>query len=483
MKQKQMVYILFIIVFVVIIYLLYAFYFKNTYYSDYLCIGAGVSNAYLCYELNKRNIYRGTVMVLEKSERFGGRIKSEYTNMLIQNKPEVGYDELGAMRLFDIPQMKKIFDLLKEFGLKTIKVSLEDSENIFYYNGQQYLKKEAVLSNGIKVSEFEEYMTTNIKNAYPGIDFNDIFDYEEFRDMNIKQLFSKYGQANKEDIKMWIAYSGYDYNLDNTQISTWLYEKNFYNTVDKEKQYYVVDGMIAFVKKLFEQSNAEIIYDTKAISVEKDKEGYNIVNTINSKYGYKQYKCKYLFIGVTSSQFQGLNTFQQIPINPLRLRLAYESVSIPLFKVFFKWDKENVWWGKEKYKTGKSTTDLIIRQVHYYNDEDILVYNTGHYATELYYRFLDNPEKASMEVYRQIITVHGMDIPPPNFAYTTFKYWPDGASKWFLGADVNKNVELIPNGTIDNSNIYIVGDSFSKYQGWIIGGMNSVDIALKSFRT
>jgi hypothetical protein len=120
--------------------------------------------------------------------------------------------------------------------------------------------------------------------------------------------------------------------------------------------------------------------------------------------------------------------------------------------------------------------------VHYYNDEDILVYNTGRYATELYYKFLENPEQASMEVYRQIVTIHAMDIPPPNFAFTTFQYWPDGASKWLLGADVNRNVEMIPNGSIDRSNIYIVGDAFSKYQGWIIGGMDSVDVALKSLQ-
>lgn len=450
-------------------------------YSEFLCIGAGVSNAYCCYQLKKQNIHNGKVIVLEKSDHFGGRIQSRYTNTIVQHRPEVGYDELGAMRLFDIDQMKPIFDLLKLFGLDTIKVSLDDIENIFYYKGKKYTKKEALLSTGMKVSDFEEYVTENIKKQYPGINFNDVLSYEEFRQLNITQLLMKYGHANIEDINMWIAYSGYNSNLDNTQISTWLYEKNFYNTVDKDKQYYVVNGMISFVKKLFDHSNAEIVYNTKAITIEKDKTGYTIVTTINSKYELKKYKCRHLFLGITSSQFQGLNAYKKIPISPMRMSMIYESVAIPLFKVFLKWDKDHIWWGKDKYKTGKSTTDLLIRQVHYYNDEDILVYNTGKYATEIYYKFLDNPDKAAFEVYKQIERIHQMEIPPPNFAYTTFQYWPEGASNWLIGTDVNRNVEIIPNGSLDNSNIYIVGDCFSKYQGWIIGAMNSVDVALTSF--
>jgi monoamine oxidase len=475
--------LLLLFIILTLIYLIYKFYKENTLYSEFLCIGAGVSSAYACYEINKNNINRDNIIVLEKSDNYGGRIESIYSNMVKQNNHEVSYDELGAMRLFDIKSMKKIFDLLKLFGLKTIKVSLEDSQNIFYYNGNKYLKSDAYLSNGIKVSQFEEYVTKNLKNTHPELNLDDIFDYEEFKNMNITQFFEKYGHVGKEDINMWIAYGGYNYNLDNTQISTWLFEKNFFNNVDKDKQYYVLDGMISLVKKLFDNSNAKIVYNTKAISIEKDLYGYNIITTINSKHEYKKYMCKHLFIGLSSKQLQELNTYKPIPIDPLRLEAAYQSISVPLFKVFMKWDKEKIWWGKgKKYNAGKSTTDLLIRQVHYYTDEDILVYNTGKYAREIYNKFMENPANASLEVYEQIKLIHQMDIPPPNFAYTIFKYWPDGAHTWLIGADINKNVKIIPNGSSDKSNIFIVGDAFSKYQGWIIGGFDSVDIALQSFK-
>jgi len=472
-------YIITILIFICIIYSLYNN--KETYYSEIMCIGSGVSSAYTCYQLKKHNI-NNKIIVLEKDNNYGGRIKSLFNNVYKQNHPEVAYAELGAMRLFDIKAMKKIFDLLKIFGLKTIKVSLNDSNNIFYYNGTKYVKSEAKLSNGIKVSEFEEYAINNLKNEYPDINFNEIFNYKEFRNINIIEFFEKYGKANNNDINMWIAYSGYDHMLGNVQVTKWLYEKSFYNLEDKDKQYYVLDGMISFVKKLFENSNAEIVYNTKAVSIEKDTKGYNIINTINSNNEYKQYKCKYLFIGLAVNQIKELNTYQRIPIRPLRLEMINEVIYAPLFKVFLKWNKQDIWWGEgKKYKIGKSTTNLPIRQVHYYTDEDLLVYNSGKYATELNKKFIENPAKATTEVYEQIKIIHEMNIPPPNYIYTIFKYWKDGSHGWIKGADVNKNTEIIPNGSIDKSNIFVIGDAFSKYQGWIIGALNSVDIALNSF--
>ena len=323
----------FLIIFIIIIfiYIIYNFYNKKTYYSEIMCIGSGVSSAYACYQIKKHNINNNKIIVLEKDNNYGGRIKSVFSNVNKQNHLEVAYAELGAMRIFDIKPMKKIFDLLKVFGLKTINISLEDSDNIFYYNGIKYAKSEARLSNGIKVSEFEEYTINNLKNKYPDINFEEIFDYEELRNLNIKEFFEKYGNANNDDINMWIAYSGYniyDY-VDNIQVARDLYAKNFFNTKDKDKQYYILDGMIALVKKLFENSNAEIIYNTKAISIQKDSQGYNIINTINSNNVYEQYKCKYLFIGLTLKQMKELNTYQQIPISPLRLQMINEVISIP----------------------------------------------------------------------------------------------------------------------------------------------------------
>ena len=61
--------------------------------------------------------------------------------------------------------------------------------------------------------------------------------------------------------------------------------------------------------------------------------------------------------------------------------------------------------------------------------------------------------------------------------HTIYKYWPDGTAKWLLGSDIDQSSELIPNGIIDKSNIFVVGDSYSKTTGWVIGCIDSVDVA------
>ena len=99
---------------------------NNIIESDILCIGAGVSSAYMCYQLKEQCGIKSKINVIESEPILGGRLKSEYTNLYSNNKGVV-YDELGGMRLFKDESMKKIFDLLKKFkSVKRIKEQTEE---------------------------------------------------------------------------------------------------------------------------------------------------------------------------------------------------------------------------------------------------------------------------------------------------------------------------------------------------------------------
>ena len=61
-----------------------------------------------------------------------------------------------------------------------------------------------------------------------------------------------------------------------------------------------------------------------------------------------------------------------------RQRLLADVVeAMPLFKVFLVWERS--WWG-DNFPHGKSTSDLDIRQCHYYSGHKLLVYCSGEYA-------------------------------------------------------------------------------------------------------
>ena len=59
-------------------------------------------------------------------------------------------------------------------------------------------------------------------------------------------------------------------------------------------------------------------------------------------------------------------------------------------------------WG-EGLKHGKSTTDLSCRQIHYYDDEDLLIYNSDgpveeeEYATGWHKHFLEDEAKGRQQ--------------------------------------------------------------------------------------
>ena len=374
--------------------------------------------------------------------------------------------------------MSPIFDLIKKFDIKTVDVSLDDNNNIFYYKNKIMNKPDVRLSNGMTIFEFEDYAISNLKKKYPKFKNEDVYDYDEISKMNINDFFKKYGKIKKSDMNLWFAYYGYDKLLDNVQVSIWLFDKDFYTSKYSDSQQYIKTGMVTFVEKLFQHSNVNLFYNTKVISIEKDKDGMNIVYTMNNNYEYKTYKCKYLILAITPRAINEINIIKPIQISSERLHMIKQVIQVPLFKCFLKWDKDKIWWGpNKKYHSGKSVTDLVLRQVHYYNDEDILIYNSGKYATKLNNMFTKNPALAEKFVYSCIQKMHPFKIPEPNYKYTIYKYWPDGSSAWKLNTDVNLASNLIPDGNIDKSNIYVVGDSYSKYQGWIVGSIYSCDVA------
>jgi ribosomal protein S13 len=428
------------------------------------------------------------IEILEKDDRIGGKLFSAFSDEHKTNTIDVTYNELGGMRLFKGNDMKKVFDLLDELNIETIPVSLKDDNNIFYYKSNHMLKKDVTLSTGIEIKEIDNFALNNIRKQYPNFKLEDIYDYPEIVEMNVFDYYKRYAFLNDEDIKKFITYTGYNilydennYKTNNVSVAPVIRTADWLSSKKSSEQVYIKNGANSIVKKLFSNSNANIKLNTTVISIEKDENGLNVLHTITNDHIYKIYKCKNLFLNVTPTSIKQLNTIKPIPISKERIYEVNELITIPLMKVFLKWDSDKLWWRNKGFSHGKSTTDLDARMIHYYNDEDLLIYTTGSYANSLHLMFLDNPASASKYVFSMIQKVHPFPIPEPNYVFTLWKYWKDGSNSWSTNTDLNKVVKILPNGRIDNSNIYISGDAYSIYQGWIIGCIESADIALNAF--
>merc|ERR1719213_1311669 len=71
--------------------------------------------------------------------------------------------------------------------------------------------------------------------------------------------------------------------------------------------------------------------------------------------------------------------------------------------------------------------------------------------------------------------IHNMpDMPEPIWANTLYKFWVDGSHKWKINVDIYDSMRLICHGKQDGSRLYMAGDAFSGYQGWVVGALQTV---------
>ena len=455
-------------------------------------VGAGVSNAYLSYLL-KQKYPKLNILVIEKTNRIGGRLLSMDSDGK-SSTDEFVKDELGGMRMFECQTMKELINLVEELGLTLQPVSLDDTNNYFYYKGQNYLKSEFKLPNGDSISKFKADTFTKFKVDYEErnkkiFTSQDAYNDDFLRNHSLNEYYKRYNPETTDEIlKIIESYSGYDICDDNCQASIDLGQVF---SVDgdifgERRQLYVKEGYSQIPLKLFEKANVEFILNTEVRKITKEGD-YKIVHLIDSKGIRKSIKSKFISLSGTPGEIQSITSNKIISRD--RFNLCSNTIPGSLFKLFLQFPKKDKWWGKNKqFQHGKTTTDLDIRQLHYYDNEDVLIYNCGIYAKKLNNLFATNLslKAATDKVMSDIRKIHGRDIPNPDVAFTLYKYWPEGYQMWRIGVDIIQSAEEILNGIKDKSNIFIVGDTFSTYQGWVIGAIqtakNAFELLDKEFK-
>ena len=240
------------------------------------------------------------------------------------------------------------------------------------------------------------------------------------------------------------------------------------------------------------------------------KEGYEIVAKKLAKRSkaYIKYNCKVFGservddlrkIDTSTGDFFAKNIIYALPLPALeelvkesptsipqeRVKLFGSIKNIPLFKAFIEWARtpgEKQWWEEMNHSEGKSTTDNPVRQVHYYDHEDILIYNSGKYADQMKAKFEEDSSAATLEVVEFLKVMHSNpQIPAPDVDSTIFKYWPDGSHKWKVSVDIYPTMEKVLYGSDEpeDKGVYICGDAFSLHQGWVMGCIQTVDDCLE----
>lgn len=201
------------------------------------------------------------------------------------------------------------------------------------------------------------------------------------------------------------------------------------------------------------------------------------------------------------------------------VRALIESVKpIPLFKIFLCYD--HAWWEAIGVSSGRSITDMPIRQCYYWSTEAKTATSSGgaallaSYDDDLSVSFWEGLRKKTAhtelwesrrspltspassqdwswhqapvamveEAHRQVMEMHGVSCAPTPFA-AAYRDWTEdpfggGVNFWQIHARSWEVMPAIVHPRAD-APVYICGEAYSQEQGWVEGALQTAEIMLQ----
>lgn len=514
---------------------------------DIAVVGGGVSGVYSAWRLQQANPGK-KIVLFEGSNHIGGRLLSvrppDITDMVA---------ELGGMRILPAvqPRITRLVDVLNQHLPPEGKIELYDfpvdqPQNIAYLRGV-HLRLSEFTSNPDKVPYHLSFLergemsgsiiVSAIEQIVPGITDPSLGDAER-RQMAQNASFMGlplYKQGFWNVLLRVISGEAYQLGVDaggyNSTMANW-------NASDAIPWYLSDFGVSPKYKafkngfqqvpttlaQLFMAADGEVRLNTPLDGFEWADDG-----TITLRVQGHAISAGTLILAMPRRSLDLL-----APVSPpLReIELLIGSVtSRPLFKLYTTYT--NPWWRAAGYttpegrsvpvETGRSVTDLPIRQTYYWPHADgrpvtegpamlMASYDDGNnvgFWDGLRPRrgqawqsdqevaqpddpFVGDPDgewskyKASQrmvqEVARQLAAVHGLSY-TPDVRNAAFRDWGDdpfggGWNSWNIGVKSWEVKEQIIK-PFDNHALYICGEAYSDAQGWVEGALQTADMMLE----
>lgn len=207
-----------------------------------------------------------------------------------------------------------------------------------------------------------------------------------------------------------------------------------------------------------------------------------------------------------------------------KIRKLIDSVEgIPLFKVFLAYHAP--WWEAVGVSSGRSNTTIPLRQCYYWgvegrqpgadpkNNNALLLASYDDVRETFFWSGLENrardtdsypeqpnqfarsgesdhdawrghraPRRMVQEAHRQLVTLHGVREAPEPYA-ASYRDWseePFGGGVHFWNVGYN-SLDCIPRVVkpLEGVPVYIVGEAYSKTQGWVEGALETSELMLQ----
>ena len=418
-------------------------------------VGSGICGLNLACLLNKKGIKN--VCLLEKNNRLGGLIKTNYVNLEVNKgeKRKVKYEAGGAV-VFEY--QKNMKDLIKKYNMNIMTLPMDKKGHHYknYYDGKERKK---VLS-----TETTDKFLKLLKK---------VFDYIEkkgddyCRKMTLEQICLEV--VSYDDTRFMEFCYGYasEFRIANAVVA----KKNINNELFNTKEMYIFkDGYSKLIDKMYEE--VKDTYEFKLKTEVKEFEDVNGVIKLKLKSGNTIETKRVVFCIPKEGLIKLCDSFTD------KEQELFNSVnSSSLTRIFTKYNidkKENEWMKKINFSTVANPIRQIIpiKQVLGKNIGLFQIsYSDWNHADYWGRLNLDNTKKVLKKLLEE--TFHNKKIDSPQWIKKI--YWKNAIHFWKPNVNektlYKKIMKLRPN-------VFVGGESFSLNQGWGEGAVQtSIDLS------
>lgn len=400
---------------------------------DIVIIGGGIAGLYTALNLNKNK----KTILFEKNSYFGGRIYTD--NFKINNN---NYSlEAGSGRM--LTTHKLMLQLINKMNLSSKLIKI-DSKIDFKSSKSYSLTNHFSGKNGYF---FVDKVIEKSKNL----------DSDLLKSITFKQLASRF--LTKEELKFMLDSCGYygDLVINNAYNALKVFKKSI--RVDKE--YYIMKGGFS-----------QLI--NKMVDNIKKKHKLQLNKTCNSIF----YNDDKFLLFIDGKPIYTKKLVLAIP-QPNLFLIDFLKPYFPLFKsincirltrIYSIYNKDDVWFHNIK----KTTTNNHLKYIIPINKDNgsIMTSYTDYTNADYWSKIKNNKKILNQELNKNIENV--FSIKPKSPIDIKVYDWECGVALWKPKYDSDILIPKINH--LDKSlPLFIVGENFSKYQGWMEGALHSVN--------
>ena len=412
--------------------------------TDFVIIGGGISGLYCYNQLLKNNKTKNKkIILLEQNPFLGGRI---YTDKVEKSGKKYSF-EAGAGRFGN--NHKRLKRLMKEVGVYKDRMKIPNQIDFIDVKRRDNLKHHTWYLEKI-VKKYANKQNQHILSK-----------------LTFKQVLNK--NFSPEIVKYVV--DSYEYK-DLFKTNAYAAVNNYYKNLRQSHQFYILKGglsnIIKNLSKKVKKRGGDIRMNSYVQDIKKDKDGFLVIysnGTIK-----KKIKTKNIIFTVTNKALAKFKIF-----SPIKKKLIESVRDTPLTRIYSVFDNKNIWFND----IIKTTTTSPIQYVIPINEKEGSImssYTDLDNAVMWFNLYKKSEKKMEDKLIKELSKIYDMKIPRPKF--NKVYHWQNGVSHWLPGYNVEKVKSKIVK-PFASENLYIAGENYSSYQGWMEGALETSDAVLK----